>query len=439
MTTANDILGTTGKEAIPFEYQVEEQKISRDRALAQLMLTNGMKKAPEQMFGQHRVRRGMGEQLTKALSTFMGARGMAAADERSTGNAQKMQTAQSTDMSEVLKAAQGTPGTMTESLGSVEEPMPPTMTGGVKGDISAAYARAMQSPFKNVQAVGTDLQKNNRELIAEQLKALAPHSPAMAVRRSQEQNPMSVVPDITTPPIEFREDPKGNMGAVTKDNKGGKPTFTYAPQKTDIRVGNDMKLTNNANDDAAKFFNYGGKGYEAATLSVSNITKNGEILRTLSQSPSGGAGAEVFQTARKWAETLGVPTNDKTTPTEMASMQLGDRVLTKLGGLGAQVSDADRKFMIDTQGSIANDPEALRRILLIENKYHMQLIDKHNKERTSVLEGLPSGMRLPEINFSYMPANKQDDDDFLSLMQNKSFMGRAKPALVLPSGLKKVP
>jgi hypothetical protein len=205
------------------------------------------------------------------------------------------------------------------------------------------------------------------------------------------------------------------MPGVMTTKPTGEQSFSHRPVGTTISVGGD-KAALGVNAEGAKYFTYGGKGYDRATEITKNMNNNVELLRTMEQNPQMGAGAEFFQFARKWAETLGASVNPATTPTEMAKMQLGQKVLDRLGGLGAQVSDADRKFMMETQGSIGNDPEAVRRIMLIEMKYLMQEMNKLKGESKRINETFNNQLTLPDFNFR-VPMGDKNSADFDFLLQ----------------------
>lgn len=215
------------------------------------------------------------------------------------------------------------------------------------------------------------------------------------------------------------------MQGVLTTKPTGEQSFSHRPVGTTVNVGGE-KSAMRVNEDSAKYFNYGGEGYLRATEITKNLNNNVELLKTMELNPQMGAGAEFFQLARKWAETLGADVSNATTPTEMAKMQLGQKVLDRLGGLGAQVSDADRKFMMDTQGSIGNDPEAVRRIMLIEMKYLMQEMNKLKSESERVNSIFDNQVAMPDYNFR-VPMSEQNSADFDHLLRGGVWGPRVAP------------
>lgn len=381
MADQDSILGTSGKETIPFEYQSEQQRIARKRALAQMMMQKGMQgPRATQMFGIHASTPGIGEHVLSALQTYMGMKGQNQADQDLTDMGQRMQGELQGD----LQGATGAYGT----------------------DPKAGIARALASKFGQVQSLGSQWAKDRQAATLAAGNALAQGSPEAGARFIQGGQLEAPIADIPNAKPELTTTPSGDT-MVTNYDKTGKGTSVFAPRPATTTINN--KLTSGVDEDAAKYFNYGGKGYEAAVGAIKSLGNTESLLATLDKDPQMGAGAGGMQVMRKWAETLGLPISDKTTPTEMASMQLGQKTLDRLGGLGAQVSDSDRKFMLETQGSLANDPEAVRRMLLIEAKYLMQLSSGLNEQGQQVAGRVP-GMVLPSHKFSFQPSERNAAD-----------------------------
>lgn len=400
MSTEPTILGTSGKEIMPLEYQTQGQLIARKRRLAEAMLARGMAGPRQtQMFGNYASAPGLGEHVLSALQTYMGMKGQGAADDESAQLAGRYNEAQQADLQRVMAEHARDP--------------------------KAGIAAALASQFGRSQGLAKDWSKSREDMLMAQGKMLGDADPIRGIKHLQADNTSAEVAPLTQPEPAFGTDPTGNAYAVTRDLKGGKPTLSYAPKDMQVKI--DNKLTAGVNEDAAKYFNYGGKGYDKGTAANQSLQVTANLLDTLDKNPTMGAGADLIQLVRKWGSTLGAPISEKTTPTEMASMQLGQKTLDRLGGLGAQVSDADRKFMLETQGSLGNDPEAVRRMLLIEAKYLMQVQAKLSGDAKGVAARIP-GVALPSHEFSFAPSQR-NADDLERLFTNQGF---AAPAAVTP-------
>ena len=405
MAGEDSLLGTTGKDAIPLEYQVQQQQALRRRAMAQAMMQQGMKgPGPVQMFGNHAAIPGIGEHLISALQTYMGAKRMNEADQADSALAQQMAQAQQGELGGALQTYQTDP--------------------------RAAISQALLGRFGQTQALGQTWMKNRQEATIKAGDALAQGSPEAGARFIQGGNLDAPIADIPNAKPEFATDPQGNA-LVTNYDKTGKGTSVYAPKP--LNVVNDARVMTNADEDAIKYFNYGGAGHKIGYDSVNRLNSTQNLLANLEQNPAIGAGAEGMQFMRKAAETLGVDPQNKTPITELTAAQLAQRTFDRLGGLGAQVSDSDRKFVEGAQGSISSNPEALRRILLLSAKADMlenQRINAGAKE----VSGRREGLTLPVHSFNFNPGSKRNADDLDSLFSGGGFSAPVAPVAATPAG-----
>ena len=388
MADEESILGTSGKTQLPYEYQLEQQQIARKRSMAQALLQRGMQpQAAPLMFGRYAAHQGKLPAIANAIAAFMGQRGLGQAEEESTALMGKVGAAQEQQRQTGIAAA-------------------------------LADARSKRA-LETAKLIGGD----------------------RGASWLQADNPDNPIPAMPAPEIQYAKAPDGSNIAYTLDPDTGKVDFKFAPKG--MQITNDVKLGNDVNSDAAKYFNYGGKGYELGQTHRTALQNTQELLNTLDQNPAMGAGADGFQAARKWAETMGASVSPTTTPTELAKMQLGQKTLDRLGGLGAQVSDADRKFMLETQGSLGNDPEAVRRMLLVEAKYVMRILNDLNGKVSKVSETLPASTSLPRNDFNFS-LSQRNADDLERLFKGQGFA--PAPGMVPPTSrpapagrLKRVP
>ena len=445
MATSDSILGTSGKESIPLEYQSEQQRIARKRAMAQVMMQRSMGGVPApQMFGRHMARTGVLPHLTKALEGYLGRKGMEGADTDQESLMTRMSAARASDIEGAQAASVGSQGqNFRIPANEMDWEESQGLTGAMASDPRRGIAKLMASGFGDVQNMGklqNETFNKTQQQIADLIKE---YDPQGAAGRLASGNISSEVPGYRDIPVRTTTDAFGNQMVITTDPVTNKQTTTYAPRPpvTNNNINTGQVLENKVNEVAAGNFNYGGKGFEKGEDALKSLTINSEILNTLEKNPTMGAGAQGIQFLAKWAKTLGVNIGPNVTNSEMIAMQLGDRVFNKLGGLGAQVSDADRNFLLSTQGNELNDPEAVRRIVLIETKYLMRLLNRTNQQAESVASRLPAGTALPQHRFNFH-GSKRDMDDLDNLFAEKGFAVPAgKPAAnpTLPPGVTEVP
>jgi hypothetical protein len=402
----NSILGTSGKDAIPFEYQNQEQQIARKRAMAQMMLQRGLAGPRQtQMFGIHASSPGIGEHVLSALQTYMGMKGQTAADAEQAGLSQQIQTAQQGDMSNALST--------------------------YAADPKEGIRQALLSKFGRVQGMGAEWSKNRQAATLATGNALAQGSPEAGARFIQGGDLESPIQDIPNAPPQFGVSPAGDT-TVTNYDKTGKGITSFAPRP--MQITQDVKTSAGVNEDAAKYFNYGGEGHKKGTTAVQNLRSTESLLSALDKNPTMGAGSEGIQFMRKVGETLGLDPTDKTPLTEMTAMQLGQRTFARLGGLGAQISDADREFVKSSNGSITNNPEALRRILLLSAYADMLEAKTINEGASDVQSRLPPNTKLPQHSYSFATGSQRNADDMERLFSKQGFAPAPVVEKPVPAG-----
>lgn len=364
------------KPTLPYNMQVQGQQLDRRRQMAEALFSqNAGYRLPESK-GRMSARANPLEALTKALGLYLGGKKLQDINDEETQFGQQVQAQQSMQEAAAKRSA------MVEAL--------------IKANGSRATPGSVQ-----------------QTLVGEDPSAMEYYTPGVA--------PASV----------------GGQQGVIETGPTGAQNFQNKPlpQGPLVTVDTTGKAGGKVNEQQGQYFGYGGKGRELYDESIKRLNTTNNVLTTLENNPQMGSGAEFFQLARKWAETLGAPVSSTTTPTEMAKMQLGQMVLDRLGGLGAQVSDADRKFMMETQGTLSNDPEALRRMMLLEAKYTMQVINRLKSGRDQVSDFLGDSTQLPDYFFN-MPFSDRNDQDMQRLYKGEGFLptGPVQAPVALPPG-----
>lgn len=389
MADEDSILGTSGKTQLPYEYQLEQQQIARKRSMAQALLQRGMQpQAAPLMFGRYAAHQGKLPAIANAIAAFMGQRGLGEAEEESTALMGKVGASEE----------QQRQAAVAQALAGARSKRATEMAKLIGGDRGAGWL--------------------------------------------QSDNPDNPIPAMPTPQPEFGTSPTGAGYVTVRNPDTGALEVRFEPKATTIT--NDVKLGGDVNAKAAEYFNYGGEGYKEGQGYARSLQSSQELLDTLEKNPKLGAGAEGFQFLRRWGETLGVPITETTTATELAKMQLGQKVIQRLGGsLGSHISNTDLEFMQSIQGMIGTDPEALRQLLLIEAKALMRKQNEINAQINTVAKRLPDSTALPRHMFN-LKLSQRNADDLERLFKDQGFA--PAPGMVPPTSrpapagrLKRVP
>jgi hypothetical protein len=310
--------------------------------------------------------------------------------------------------------------------------------------VQEALAKALTSRYGRVSGLAKDTQKNRMDVFEKTISALKDRvNPESVLASAPTANLGGVTPNppLKPPMLMSQLDSTGKPRSwvQTQDNKGEYGVHTLS-DPTQINNNMGPKTGFEVLEQQGKHFAAGGKGYEEAQATQSRMASTSNMLKTLAQNPTMGAGGNAFQIARKWAETLGMGPIELTGNTEQMKMQLKAHVLQALGGkLGNQISDADRNFIEDAIGSLETDPGALRRLLLVGLKNDMLNITKQYSQ-ANALEQNPAfqaaGIQLPGYAFGPQSGNAPelndaDAADFEQIMAGR--MPKLRKPSMLPS------
>lgn len=167
-----------------------------------------------------------------------------------------------------------------------------------------------------------------------------------------------------------------------------------------------------------------GKTFEKGQMLQGQMQATNDLLNTLSENPRMGAGAEAFQIAGKWLETItGRPTTLTGTTDQMKS-QLRLNVLSALGSLGVGISEGDRQMIADAVGSLDTDPRAFRRLLLLQLKNQAKVLTRLQYEASRIGNQPPKGegglvdLTTP-YTFTLNLTTDDDANDFETMLANR--------------------
>ena len=183
----------------------------------------------------------------------------------------------------------------------------------------------------------------------------------------------------------------------------------------------------------------GGKSNVAAQQAQEGLMASVEALQAVNDGARMGIAQPAMQVVRKLATEFGIANAD-TAPTDALSSSLKQSVFKDLGGLGTQISDADRKFVTEFSGDLATDPMALKRMLAIRIATQIKKVNTHNKQAQAF------GRTVDDPNFEWVassPLNIQIPDNEVANMVDNILAGRpttsGMPAQGSPGSSKTTP
>lgn len=310
------------------------------------------------------------------------------------GGKDKLASAQEQELALMRQHKEAEAAGIQELLASMEQP---------GADPRLAITKALASRYPGVKGLASQLAKQNETQFGQVLQHMGNRIDVPSVIGSR-----GMVPNLKEaaplPAPRVGQDPTtGRQWLEHQERDGSWKTNVFpVPTIGSLTVGDKPALE--TEEQMGKYYAAGGKGYDLADKVRGQLSSTQEVLTTLAQNPRMGAGAEGFQFLGKWAEQFspGV-TKGLTGTTEQMAMQLGERVIKELGGLGNQVSNSDVEFINKAMGSISSDPTALRRVAMIALKYQMRAMAKLESEAAKVAQ-MPAfakrGLTFPGYNFN---------------------------------------
>lgn len=309
------------------------------------------------------------------------------------------------------------------------------MESGDPQAIQRALVKAMASRYPGVSKFAGGLSKTRDEQFKNAITPLAdrldPQSVLGAANRADLSSVRPSTP-LAPPRLASGVDGAGKPRSWL-ESQNIKGEWHGTPLSDPTQINNNMAMQPGFKtlEKQGEFYAAGGEGFKAAQASQMKLNQTADLLRQLEKNPAMGAGANAFQVARSWLETLGGKPVELTGDTTAMKQQLQQYVLTALGGkLGNQISDADRKFMMEAIGELDTNPAALRRVLLIGLKNEMMQLSTLS-EQAIALENTPAmknaGVQFPGYMFGTPRAGEnpgpelpaQDADDLGALLMNR--------------------
>lgn len=390
--------------------------IERKRKIAEMLATQGMTQQQGQMVGGRYI-------APSPLSGIVQIGQILAAQHMNKGLDQQqseLEASRRTGMAEQLQkfltTREGTPGqTMTDQQAEnlMVNDQAPALADPVKADPRRAVLEAMTSQYPEMRQIGQM-----------ELGALL--------------KPKSVDPsNIKEAGGQFFDLSSGKPVLLGGVEYGGTETlggdlYQRGPGGKLIKLDNAPKISATATVAAgdkgmAKYLEKtgealapGGKSHEAALAANEALLMSTEALQAMKDGAKQGIAQPAMQVLRKVGAELGVQ-NAATAPTDALSAALKAATFKDLGGLGAQISDSDRKFVSKFSGDLSTDPQALKRMIALRIAAQMRRVNQHGKQVASF------GRQVGDGGFEAsagVPLNITVPDDEVAAMVDNVMLGR---------------
>lgn len=405
---------------LPPDLAAQQSGIDRKRALAQAMLQRGLTPQQGQMVSGHFVAPGLLGALSQAAQAFGGMAMEKDLDQQQAGIGEAYNKRLSEGLDKFLRTRDGAPGeTMTDQQAAdlMQNDTAPTLAEPVKADPRRAVLEAMTSGMQPLQQIG------QMELQA----MLRPkgRDPSMIKETGGQFYDLSSGKPVLLGGAQYGATERIDGDLYQRDPSGRLVKLDNAPR---------VSTTVNNNPASAGLKKYqealgeslapGGKSNVAATQAQEGLTASVEALQAVNDGARMGIAQPAMQVVRKLGAELGIANAD-TAPTDALSAALKQSVFKDLGGLGTQISDADRKFVTEFSGDLTTDTAALKRMLAIRIASQIKKVNQHNRQAQSF------GRTVDDPNFEAQagsPLNIQVPDDEVAAMVDNVLMGRPTTA-----------
>lgn len=378
-----------------FDFESQQADIARKRQLAQAMMQQAMTPAQGQMVSGHYVGPGIGA-LQPLIGAILGTKFNQDADKASAGAASQYREGLGKELDSYEQTRNGTPGqVMSDEQASqlMQNGVQPQLSEPIQADPRKAARDALISAFPEMRSLGAQDYAEARKKSA----GYKDHTVNNKIVRTYEDGRVQQLGDFETQdkwtdPY-MMDGPQGKI-LVRKNLSTG---------KVESVIGSGQQINVNTGDNAAlkgliEANLPGGKGREPAVAAAQSLQLANEQLAAIAEGAKTGSLGNVQQELRKFGELIGVK-DAATAPTEMLGSLAKQRVLAKLGGLGAQISNSDRDFLSSAQGDLTTNPEAFKRLLAISIAADLKVLNNHGKS-VSALDGkideqLQGAMKVP--------------------------------------------
>jgi hypothetical protein len=338
---------------------------------------------------------GLGQALAKLGTAWIAGKRGQELDSAESTNRGKYGEQLAGELSKFMQTREGAPGQVLDDAGAsalMNQEINPQLADPVRADPKRAVFEAMASRFPEMKAVGG---AGLKDVLARP----AMEKPIEVNGQLVDPVTKQVIGDFRTKdkwsePYEI-PGPSGKL-LVRKNLETGKvESVAGAGTNVSVNTGENSFIKG-----LGESVLPGGKSYEPAKAASQSLTLANEMVAAVNQGAKTGSLGNLQQELRKFGELMGVQ-NAATAPTEMLGNVSKQKVLAKLGGLGAQISNSDRDFLSSAQGDLSTNPEAMKRLLALSMAADLKEINRHSKSARA-LEGKidPELLQAANIGFT---------------------------------------
>lgn len=407
------------------DFQAQRTSLDRRRKLAEALTSKIGQPQQGQMISGHYVAPSfLSTALGPVLAAYLGDKIGAGFDKEQAGIAGEYKNQLSSGLQDYMKTREGTPGQVlsdSQAGNLLENDVAPELADPVKADPRRAAVEALTSQFPELQALGKQdfagMGKQNDETFGTSPAHLQDSTGKLVAALVGNKGTIRPI-DGYTPERETFSPPFQRDGDwYQKDSRGKEYKLDNAPKTSvtvDQRTGVGKGLEGYYKS-TGESLAPGGKSNVAAAGAQDALNSSVEALQAVNNGAKQGIAQPALQVLRKIGSELGVA-DAATAPTDALTASLKASVFKDLGGLGAQISDGDRKFVQDFSGDLSTDSKALKRMLALRMAAQIKRVNNHNK----VVASFAAKADDPSIEAEAgMPLNITiPDDDVANMVQN---------------------
>ena len=437
---------------MPFDFQSQQSSIDRKRKMAEALISQFSTPQQGQMVSGHYVAPNAVQSLLgPALGMMAGQKLGEGFDAEQKGLGERYRSELSQGLEGYFKTREGNPSPVMDDAQAgalMNDDQAPNLE-PVPGDPRRAAVGALTSQFPELQALGKQdfaaMGKPNDETFGTSPAHLQDPTGKLVAALIGNKGTVRPLNGYAPQQESFSAPFQRDGDWYQKDSRGKEFKLDNAP-KTTVTVDNRQGVQKGVGEyykATGESIAPGGKSNVAAAGAQEALNSSAEALQAVNDGARQGIAQPALQVLRKIGAELGMP-DSETAPTDALTASLKASVFKDLGGLGAQISDGDRKFVMEFSGDLATDPMALKRMLAIRMAAQIKKVNTHNKVVASFANkaddptiegeaGLPLNITIPDDEVSNMVQNVLTGKPTTHGMPQYQVSGKGKPAAVKPT------